>query len=63
MEERSKHLTDVLLTYSFVTVPKLKVPKSRQTMDKAFSSKIITVPTITKGEAVDKESKSEDQKL
>jgi len=56
MQAGSKPLTDVLLTFSFVTVPNLEVPQSR-TMDKTFRHKI-TMPTTTK--TVDKENKSED---
>jgi hypothetical protein len=58
MQEGSKPLTDVLVTYIFVTVPNLEVPQSR-TMNRAFSHKI-TMPNTTKTEAVDKESISED---
>jgi hypothetical protein len=58
MQEGSKHLTDVLFTYIFITVPNLEVPKSR-TMDRTFSHKS-TMQTTTKTEAVDIESKSED---
>lgn len=46
-------MTDVP-TYSFVTVPNFDVPELLKTMDKTFSHKI-TIPTITKREAVDKE--------
>jgi hypothetical protein len=58
MQDGSKPLTGVLFTYIFVTVPNLEVPQSR-TMDRTFSH-MITMPTTTKTEAVDKESKSED---
>jgi len=56
MQEGNKPLTDVLLTFSFVTVPNLEVPQSR-TIDKTFMHKV-TMPTTTK--TVDKENKSED---
>jgi hypothetical protein len=57
-QEGSKPVTYVLFTYRFVTVPNLDFPQSRETMDRTFSHKI-TMPTTTKREAVDKESKSE----
>ena len=58
MQEGSKPLIGVLFTYIFGTVPNLEVPQSR-TMDRTFSH-TVTMPTTTKTEAVDKESKSED---